>query len=508
MVYKDSLPAPNSWHRGLVFILLNSLIWWAAFSVSRHYLDGADMVENYAWGINWQWGSNKHPPMFGWVAAAWFTVFPTADWAYYLLNELNLGAAFVLLALAMRRVLSFPQVFVALALTALATCFGADSGYKYNADTGQLPFVAGFLWAALAGVQERRSRYYLLAGVFAGAAVLTKYYALVLLLAVGLSIWLSLRPPFRDMVKGSLLAGVVGLALVSPHLFWAAQHGWPTLHYMHSAHLVQAPEGGAPALSDALQRVFLFGAVALATWRLALIRLPGSVPPQSESRTPRLGLGIFMLSLVLTLIVSRMENLALNAPWFIPAFLFLGWALVDLTPPTINWGLYKRRMQGTMLVWWGLVLTGAVVYEARYRDYPVPPAYALPQKVAEDVTRIYHQTYHQPLRYAAGSFPYPYVMSFYSPDHPKGLAGLDLSSSLWIDRQALERDPKVVICGTEQFDRREVLSCEQEAWRVLGIPASTVVLNYPVYDPKHLRSGIQNFKILLYATSKPNERMT
>jgi 4-amino-4-deoxy-L-arabinose transferase-like glycosyltransferase len=157
-------PARNSWHRVLVFIILNSLVWWATFSVSRHYLDGSDMVENYAWGINWQWGTNKHPPLFGWITAAWFTLFPTTDWAYYLLNELSLGVAFVLLALAMRRVLTPQRVFVALTLTALATCFGADSGYKYNADTAQLPFIAGFLWAVLVAVQERRWGYYLLAG--------------------------------------------------------------------------------------------------------------------------------------------------------------------------------------------------------------------------------------------------------------------------------------------------------------------------------------------------------
>ena len=287
MVYKPYYPARNAWHRVLVFILLNSLIWWAAFSVSRHYLDGADMVENYAWGINWQWGSNKHPPMFGWITAAWFTLFPTADWAYYLLNELNLGAAFVLLALAMRRLLLPPQVFVALVLTALATCFGADSGYKYNADTGQLPFIAGFVWAVLVAVQERRWRYYLLAGVFAGAAVLTKYYALVLLLAVGLGIWLALRPPFRDLAMGGLAAGFVCLALVSPHLIWAAQHGWPTLHYMHAAHLVQAPQADVHALLEALMRVFLFGAVALVTWRIAFIRLPAPSPLHSEHRMPR-----------------------------------------------------------------------------------------------------------------------------------------------------------------------------------------------------------------------------
>lgn len=505
MLDEVSHTARNSWHQVLVFIRLNSLIWWAAFSISRHYLDGSDMVENYAWGMNWQWGTNKHPPLFGWIAAAWFTLFPTTDWAYYLLNEFNLGAAFVLLALALRRVLYPRQVFVALALTALATCFGADSGYKYNADTGQLPFIAGFLWAVLVATQERRSGYYLLAGVFAAAAVLTKYYALVLLLAIGLSIRLCLRPRFPDLVLGGMLAGLVCLAFVSPHLFWAAQHGWPTLHYMRAAHLAQAPQAGVHAFLEILMRALLFGALTLVIWRIAFTRLPGSADLPLEDRIPRLGLSIFILSLVLTLIASWIENLELTAHWLIPAFLFLGWALVDLTPPTINWGHCMRRMQGMTLFWWGLVLTGAVVYEARYRDYPAPPPYALSQQIAEDVTQLYHQTYHQPIRYAAGSFPYPYVLSFYSPDHPKGLDGLNLSSSFWIDRQKLMGETKVVVCIQELFQIVEDPFCDLDAKHLLGKPDKSVILNYSVYDPKRRRVGIQRFNVLMYPPLKPME---
>src|SRR5690606_1471898 len=70
------------------------LIWTVYPTFTRINLDQyGDMLENYAWGIGWQWGYFKHPPFFTWTTAAWFEIFPNADWAYYLLSALNAGLA-------------------------------------------------------------------------------------------------------------------------------------------------------------------------------------------------------------------------------------------------------------------------------------------------------------------------------------------------------------------------------------------------------------------------------
>ncbi len=68
-----------------------AVLFWTAYSTQTQYnLDGyGDMVENYGWGIGWQWGYSKHPPLFGWITAAWFELFPRTDSAYYLLSAVN-----------------------------------------------------------------------------------------------------------------------------------------------------------------------------------------------------------------------------------------------------------------------------------------------------------------------------------------------------------------------------------------------------------------------------------
>jgi 4-amino-4-deoxy-L-arabinose transferase-like glycosyltransferase len=478
----------------VLYILSFCLVWWAVFSISRHYLDSADMVENYAWGREWQWGTNKHPPLFGWIVAAWFRLFPSADWAYYLLNELNLAAALWLMALAMGRVMSADKVLAAIVLTSLCTHFGPDSGYKYNANTAQLPFVAGFLWSMLRALESRRFFWFIVAGVFGAAALLTKYYALVLFLAIGLGLLISLRPSLLEFLKGSALAAATALMLISPHILWSIQHGWPSLHYMHAAHEGTDQASGLMAYMVAVSGAVLFSGIALLTWAGSLYRLPRTAP--AGEKRPRLGLSILVLSMLLTLMAAWVQGMDPVSSWLIPALLFLGWALIDLTPKNIHTVKFVRRLIVAGITYLVVALLVAMLWEERYRSYPAPPPYALSKTLAEDVTRDYRNTYGQPIQFVAGTFPLPYDLAFYSPDHPHGLYGLDLAQSPWIDTHALQGGNKVAVCGTDRFGSRGDPVCMALAQGLFGKPDQVKRLDYPVYDPKAKRIGHQVFEML------------
>jgi 4-amino-4-deoxy-L-arabinose transferase-like glycosyltransferase len=466
------------------------------FSISRHYLDGADMVENYAWGQEWQWGNNKHPPLFGWIVAAWFKLFPISDWAYYLLNELNLGVALIFLALAMGRLHSPEKVLAAVILTSLGSHFGPDSGYKYNANTAQLPFIAGFAWSMLHAVENRQKLWFIAAGIFGAAALLTKYYALVLFLAIGLGILYSLRPPLAGLLKGLSLTTLTTLLLVSPHLIWSVQHGWPSLHYMHAAHEVMAQASELDADLTAIVGSFLFSVIAILVWGSLLVRLPPSV--SHEKRKPRLGLTVLVLSGLLTLLVAWVQNINPVSSWFIPALLFLGWALIDLTPVEFNSASFARGVVFYGGFYLATTMAMAAAWIIRYRAYPAPPPYALPQVLANDVTHLYRATYGEPLQFAAGTFPLPYDLAFYSPDHPHGLYGLDLKQSSWINPQALKVGNKVVVCGSFRFETPGEPNCIPEAQALFGPPDRIKHIKYEVFDPKTKQRGCQSFAVLIW----------
>ena len=52
----------------LVLVVCATLFWTVYPQLTQLNLDPfRDMLENHAWGIRWQWGNSKHPPLFGWL---------------------------------------------------------------------------------------------------------------------------------------------------------------------------------------------------------------------------------------------------------------------------------------------------------------------------------------------------------------------------------------------------------------------------------------------------------
>ena len=55
-------------------------LWMAYLSIA--YIGGdlhQDVLETWTLGRSFDWGSSKHPPLMGWVARAWTSVFPLTE---------------------------------------------------------------------------------------------------------------------------------------------------------------------------------------------------------------------------------------------------------------------------------------------------------------------------------------------------------------------------------------------------------------------------------------------
>jgi hypothetical protein len=480
-----------------LYILVFCLAWWGIYLVGRHALDGRDMVEAFAWGQEWQWGTNKHPPMSGWMAAGWFALVPTTDAMYYLLNQVNLALALWLLALAMRICMRWEQVLLAIVLTSLGTHFGPDQGFKFNANTALLPFVAGFTWSLLQGLSSARWRWFVLAGVFAAGALLTKYFALVLIASIGVGVTALLRPKAALLGKAIGVMAVTGVVLCAPHGVWSIRHGWPTLHYMHESHVATHTASDLMAFAITTGDYLHFSALAILVWAGSLWRVRSTDAPLPR-KSAGLGLAILALCLVLTLIAAWIQHLLPISPWLIPAFLFVGWALVDLTPAGIDAGRVARRASTAALVVLLLSAVAAAHVGAQYRARLSAAPDGLPPLLARDVAAQYRQAYGQTIAYVAGNFPLPYNIAFYSPDHPHALAGLDPAQSPWIDARAMAGGTLVVVCGTLTFGADPDPGCASAAGQRFGMPDQVRQLDYPVHDPKTGEAGQQHFTLLMW----------
>lgn len=213
------------------FLLVHALVWTVAAWLSRGNLDmSGDMVENYVWGIEWQAGYAKHPPLFAWVTAAWFRIFPHTDLAYFALSAFNaMIGLFGISALATR--------FLPRRLALLAGCAMAVSplystlAVKFNANAILLSVWPWTAYCFVRFMQGGGLRCAFALGALAGAALLGKYFSVVLLAALLLAG--IVRPDWRVRLYSWRVLAVVlaGVVVLAPHAHWLWVNHFPTFGY-------------------------------------------------------------------------------------------------------------------------------------------------------------------------------------------------------------------------------------------------------------------------------------
>ena len=163
-----------------------------------------DVAEAYAWGQKFLLGYGKHPPLSGWVAGVWFMIFPVTDWATYALAMATLGCGLVICWLLALRVVDRRRAFLVVVMLALYPIFNFK-GFKYNPDMLQLVTLPLVVLAYLDAFEKRSVKSGIWLGLAGALALMTKYWVLTMIGAIGLA---ALIHPAAAAVPA--LAGAVG----------------------------------------------------------------------------------------------------------------------------------------------------------------------------------------------------------------------------------------------------------------------------------------------------------
>src|SRR5437016_11873250 len=189
-----------------------------------------DVAEAYAWGQKFLLGYGKHPPLSGWVAGVWFMLFPVTDWATYALAMATLGCGLVVCWLIALRVVDHRRAFFVVVMLALYPIFNFK-GFKYNPDLLQLVTLPLVVLAYLDAFEKRSARSGLWLGLAGAAALMTKYWVLTMIGAIGLAALLHparllfLRSPAPWVAIATLVVAMI------PHLVWLKEVDYVPLTY-------------------------------------------------------------------------------------------------------------------------------------------------------------------------------------------------------------------------------------------------------------------------------------
>jgi 4-amino-4-deoxy-L-arabinose transferase-like glycosyltransferase len=209
---------------------------WLAFLIIA-YLPGdlhPDVLETWTIGRTFRWGCSKHPPLMGWVARAWTSIFPLTNWSFQLMALANSAIALWAVDLTSRRFVRGDKRIVVLLLLMLLPTYQFHA-QRFNANAVLLATWPIATYCFLRSFETRQVLWAVAAGATAALAMLGKYYSVFL---IGAFVFAAICHPKRRAYFGSLapwVSTVVGLAALGPHFSRQRRDDRPSTGHLRRA---------------------------------------------------------------------------------------------------------------------------------------------------------------------------------------------------------------------------------------------------------------------------------
>jgi 4-amino-4-deoxy-L-arabinose transferase-like glycosyltransferase len=423
-----------------------------------------DVAEAFAWGQKFQLGYGKHPPLAGWVAGVWFKIFPVTDWATYALAMATLGCGLVICWGTALRVVDRRRAFFTVVMLALYPIFNFK-GFKYNPDLLQLVTLPLLVLAYLHAFEKRSVRAGLWLGLAGALALMTKYWVLTMIGAVGIAAlvhpdrWLFLRSPAPWVAIATLVVAMI------PHLIWLQEVDFVPLTYAGDVY-------GLSSRAQSLQLVLgyighnlalLAAPVALAAlalvWSLkGRVRHRSGLVAQASSRganrtvNASQALNIWIIQIVVAIgppLGALIFAVYMKTDWGISLFFLTPLALVAI--PSLR--LPKMALFHITAIWLAVTLTALAaspfIATREMADNPNGASgYGARSELARELTQAWQTRFHTRWAVVAGTTEVGEPMTFYSADHPAPFTPGEIWSSGLTSLEEAKRLGFIGICDT------------------------------------------------------------
>jgi 4-amino-4-deoxy-L-arabinose transferase-like glycosyltransferase len=406
--------------RAVAILLLLFVVVWTIFHVvSRTSVDlNPDMTEAYAWGRHPSAGYYKHPPLSALMAAAWFAVFPVADWSFYLLAMVNAAIALFAVDRIAKLYLSGDKRLLVLLLLLLMPFYQFHS-QRFGANPVLLATWPIATYCFLRAFKTRGLGWSAAAGAAAAVAMLGKYYSIYLIGAFMVAIllhparWTYLRSP------SPWISAIVGLIVLAPHLYWLKTAAITPFEYAYLAHRGATLGGIFASIGTYLLGGLAYVALPLAVYAIAVRPdrrlLAQTLWPSDPDR--RMLVVLLAAQLLLPALSAAFVGIELSSLWMMQSWFLL--PIVLLMPEA---AIVPRSR--------AVAVAALVAAISAFALVAVAPTFAWLRHVhgskhgeayyrllSDEVTREWRRHTDRPLTIVMGSGVE--AITFYSPDHPR-----------------------------------------------------------------------------------------
>ena len=229
-----SLPSPRALPpRHAVLISAAIVVLWALWAAAFNTAQFGDNIEQFNWAQSLELGYHKHPPLPSLVLGLVIKLFgQSVYWAYVLATLCLLGTLWLTWLIG-TELLGERLAAAAIVLWGLNQSF-SQRVQLYNHNTVLVLCIAATVWFAMRATRGNWL-WWVATGLAAGAAMLSKYQALVPLGGLVLALVLTGRLKRPAQWAGLALALEVMLAVFAPHAVWVTRNDYTTLRYASDA---------------------------------------------------------------------------------------------------------------------------------------------------------------------------------------------------------------------------------------------------------------------------------
>lgn len=420
-----------------------------------------DVAEAFAWGQKFQFGYGKHPPLSGWIAGVWFTLFPVANWATYALAMATVGCGLVISWLIALRVVDRRRAFFVVVMLALYPIFNFK-GFKYNPDLLQLVTLPLLVLAYLDAFEKRSVRSGLWLGLAGALALMTKYWVLTMIGAVGLAA--LLHPDRLQFLRSPApwVAIVTLLAVMAPHLVWLREVDYVPLTYAGDVYTHLTREQNVQLvlgyIGHNLALLALPAALASAALARASLRRPSGLFMHTWSRGPNPGvnrsqaLNVWIIQAVVAIgpvLGALAFMIYMKTDWGISLFFLTPLALVAIPALRVRamalFHLAAIWLAITLIVWAASPTIAA--YEMSVNPNGAS-TYGARSELARELTQAWRSRFQSRWAVVAGTTEMNQPLAFYSPDHPAPLTPGEVWSSGLTSLEEAKRLGFIGVCDT------------------------------------------------------------
>jgi hypothetical protein len=392
---------------------------WTLFAVVSKSTQAmhADPAEIAVLSRALEWGSWKHPPALPAIAWAWFHVWPQTDAFYYLL-AVSMSTAALYITWRLAGLFLDNQKRVAVPFLLMCVPSYNFLSLKFDHNTAQTFFWALVTYTFVRSFQSRTVLWSVVTGASAAAALLAKYWSVLLLGGLGVAALLDARRKQYLKSAAPWVAAAVAIVCLIPHLEWVYRNHLTTWH--HATRVVATSAGqqvlsllmfvGAPIAYLAIPLIFL------AIWARP-IQAPlhhASVPVHPDHR---LLWAAYLAPFGLAILGAIIIPLKLGTLWTA--------CMLTLAPVVFLMSRYveisRRAVARLVLIAFGLgigalALAPAVALKVLLSNDDYDALYV--RQLVGEVQQSWYKVTARPIRLVAGPFHLANIVAYYLPDRP------------------------------------------------------------------------------------------